>query len=171
MPPPRFEEAVELQSFSSERTNDREVSEDRYGAFSTKSAYDSWKRSLFPLEWFHSRPERDLANVLDDTAEGIDVWVRLHINELVIIWSAEGKRYNADFLVGESDGTHWVVEVKADNAMTSEEVQAKRQAARRWVNRVNASDDVDGAWRYLLISESDIATAKGSWPALKGLGS
>jgi len=46
-----------------------------------------------------------------------------------------------------------------------------REAAKRWANYVNASDQVAVKWRYLLISESDLKDAKGSWDALKALGS
>lgn len=66
---------------------------------------------------------------------------------------------------------HWVVEVKADRDMPSDEVQAKRHAARRWANHVTAADQVDVTWRYLLVSENDVVSAKGSWSALKSLGS
>jgi type III restriction enzyme len=52
------------------------------------------------------------------------------------------------------------VEVKMDNEMTSTDVQAKREAA----------ESVDATWRYLLVSESDVEMAKGSWRALERLG-
>lgn len=51
--------------------------------------------------------------------------------------------------------------------MPTEVVQSKRQAVQRWANHVSSSDAVDDEWRYLLASESDIAGAKGSWPALR----
>jgi type III restriction enzyme len=54
--------------------------------------------------------------------------------------------------------------------MPSADVQDKREAARRWANHVNADDKVLATWRYLLVSETDVRTAKGSWEALKGLG-
>jgi len=62
------------------------------------------------------------------------------------------------------------VEVKMDNEMTSTDVQAKREAAQRWANHVNAAESVDATWRYLLVSESDVEMAKGSWRALERLG-
>ncbi|MFV1991355.1 MAG: hypothetical protein ACC652_11520, partial [Acidimicrobiales bacterium] len=76
----------------------------------------------------------------------------------------------ADFIVIESDESHWVVEVKMDKEVSSDEVVAKRQAAQKWANYVNADEKVDVTWRYLLVSETDIEQAKGSWEALKGLG-
>jgi len=65
---------------------------------------------------------------------------------------------------------HWVVEVKMDKEMQSADVQRKRDAARRWANYVSGDDKVGTCWRYLLVSETDVKNAKGSWDALKGLG-
>ncbi|MHB8290658.1 MAG: hypothetical protein ACYDEY_15825 [Acidimicrobiales bacterium] len=96
-------------------------------------------------------------------------WVRLHLNELPILWNSGGQQYNPDFIVIETDGTHWVVEVKMDKEMTSADVQGKREAATRWANHVSANEQVGATWRYLLASEADVATSKGSWQTLKHL--
>ena len=61
-------------------------------------------------------------------------------------------------------------DVKMDKEMTSADVLGKREAAKRWANYVSADASVGTPWRYLLVSESDVAEAKGSWPALKKLG-
>ena len=76
-----------------------------------------------------------------------------------------------DFIVVETDETHWVVEPKMNKEMSSADVLGKREAAIRWANTVTANDSVDVTWRYLLVSESDIDDAKDSWSALKKLGS
>jgi hypothetical protein len=52
--------------------------------------------------------------------------------------------------------------------MESFDVKGKELAALRWANYVTA--DTGTTWRYLLVSEDDVATATGSWPALKQLG-
>jgi type III restriction enzyme len=169
MAKPRAQEVVELREFEPVRATDKPVSGDRHGAFSRSSAYDDWKRSLYALEWFDSKPERTVANMVDDD-ESVTCWVRLHTGELPILWNSAGQQYNPDLIVMEVDGTHWVVEVKMDKEMASADVQAKREAAQRWANHVNADDTVAATWRYLLVSESDVDTAKGSWSALKRLG-
>jgi type III restriction enzyme len=55
--------------------------------------------------------------------------------------------------------------------MASADVAAKREAAERWANHVSADSAVSATWRYLLASQADIRTVKGSWPALKRIAS
>jgi type III restriction enzyme len=57
-----------------------------------------------------------------------------------------------------------------DKEVEAGDVQAKREAAQRWANHVSAAPVVGKRWRYLLVSESDVRIAKGSWAALKRLG-
>jgi type III restriction enzyme len=169
MAAPSYDRVVELRAFAPTRTTDRPVSGDRFGEFSRPLAYEGWTRSLFPLEWFDSRPERTVANLVDDDAH-VSLWVRLHVGDLPILWNSAGQEYHPDFIVLDAAGTHWVVEVKMDKEMSTEDVKGKREAARRWANYVNADAQVGVTWRYLLVSESDVDTARGSWGALKRLG-
>jgi type III restriction enzyme len=169
MAKPSYHEVVELKEFRPARATDKSVSGDRFGAFSSKLAYGDWKRSLYPLEWFDSRPERTVSNMVDED-DGVECWVRLHTGELPILWNSAGQEYNPDLIVIETDRTHWVVEVKMNKEMTSADVLGKREAAKRWANYVTADVSVGTTWRYLLVSESDVDTAKGSWPALRRLG-
>ncbi|MGH2466215.1 MAG: hypothetical protein ACRDGL_00550, partial [Candidatus Limnocylindrales bacterium] len=166
---PRYDEVVELVTFAPIRTTDRAISTDRYGGFSKSVAYSGWRRSMFGVAWFDSRTERSVANLVDED-EGIALWVRLHTGDMPILWSSDGRHYNPDFIVVDTAGVHWVVEVKADDEMRSEVVRAKREAALRWANHVSVDDSVQVQWRYLLVSESDIEAARGSWPAVKALG-
>jgi type III restriction enzyme len=169
MPKPSIGEIVKLEDFNPVRTTDKEVIDDRFGPFKKALAYEGYERSLFPVEWFDSAPERTVANMVDGD-DAVSLWVRLHLKELPILWNSGGQEYNPDLLVIEKDDTHWVVEVKMDKEMTAADVLGKREAAIRWAKSVSASDEVDVPWRYLLISEADINMAKGSWEALKALG-
>lgn len=166
---PRVEQTIEPEVFAPHRVGKPETSDDRAGAFRRGVGYVGWGKSLFGQDWFDSSPERDVAVVLDNASE-ISYWVRLQRGDLEIAW--EGGRYNPDFVAVETAGTHWLVEVKSDKgAADSDEVRRKRAAAQRWANHVNASPKLNGVrWRYLLVRETDIAQAKGSWEALKGLG-
>jgi type III restriction enzyme len=164
-----FEQVVELRSFEPSRATDRLVSGDRFGDFKRSFAYDGWIRSMFSVEWFDSRTERTVANALDGD-ERVEVWVRLHINELPILWNSAGREYNPDLLVVDGEGIHWVVEVKMGKEIGAADVLGKREAARRWANHVSADEQVNSRWRFLLVSESDVEMARGSWAALKRLG-
>jgi type III restriction enzyme len=169
MAKPSYEEVVELRPFEPTRATDRITSANRHGAFATTTAHEGWQRSMFDLVWFDSSTERAVANTVDADSS-VAWWVRLHIKDLPILWNSAGQEYNPDLIVIEKDDTRWVVEVKMDKEMTSTDVQAKRDAARRWANYVSADPAVGATWRYLLVSENDVATAKGSWFALKKLG-
>lgn len=134
------------------------------GKFIKGRAYTGWKSGLFAQAWFDSSPERDMANILDDEPT-IKVWVRLHLKDLPILWSGAGREYNPDFLAIDDSGDYWIIEVKDDRNMSSTEVQAKRKAALLWVKTVNKGGS-HGKWHYMLASETDLESAKGSWAAL-----
>lgn len=57
-----------------------------------------------------------------------------------------------------------------DREMASTAVQEKRGAARRWANHLSADEKVGTSRRYLLVSETNVKTAKDSWETLKALG-
>lgn len=165
-PKPRYDRVVELREFAPVRTGRVEITLDRTGVFKRTLGYEGWSKGYYEQAWFDSAPERDTALILDD-ADEISYWVRLHVGDLPIVWE-EGS-YNPDFIAVASDGTHWVVEVKSDRDLKSDEVQAKRQAAQRWANHVSASSKVKEKWRYLLVSEADVKAANGDWKALQNL--
>ena len=169
-PKPKYDEVVQLHRFEKQRETRREESPDRGGRFSKQKGYVGWKKSLYECEWFDSEPERNVANVIDESAD-VEVWVKLKNGEVPILWRDDGREYNADFIVVETNGAHWVVEVKSDKEAGSQEVAAKREAAKRWVNHVNADEKAEATWHYVLLTETDILDAKGAWSALKGLGS
>jgi type III restriction enzyme len=139
---------------------------DRTGTFKKGFGYEGWAKSYYEQVWFDSAPERDTALILDD-ADEINHWVRLHIGDLPIVW--EQGSYNPDFIAVDRDDTHWVIEVKSDKDLKSDEVQAKRNAAQRWANHVSADKKIKAKWRYLLVSESDLKAANGDWKALRNL--
>lgn len=170
MAKPSYEEVVELRDFDPARATDRPIVDDRFGPFKKSVAYEGWKRSVFPAVWFDSEPERRVANMVDGD-DGVSAWARLHTNDLPILWNSEGRQYNPDLIAIDENGVHWVIEIKMDKEVASEDVQGKREAAKRWANHVNADDAVSDEWQYLLVSETDIKTAKDSWSALTRLGS
>lgn len=166
---PQFEETVTVSTIDKIRRNTRPVTANRHGPFTRSTAYEGWARSIHAINWFDSTPERDLALLLDESGK-ISEWCRLLNDDLAIVWAASGQRYNADFVAVSENGTRWVIEVKADNQIGAEDVLGKREAAKRWVNKVNASGISSDMWAYLLVTESDIRAARGSWSALERLG-
>lgn len=164
------QEVATGRRFNPSRRNTRSSeSDDRLGPFDRNTAYTGWTRSIMPLDWFDSAPERDFANVVDDD-ESVRWWIRLQRDELPVTWTSAGQKYNPDFIVIGTDNHHWLIEVKGDRDITDATVLAKREAAKRWANYVNTSPEFRGQhWKYLLISESDLRHANGSWPQLRGL--
>ncbi len=164
---PSYEEVVELAEFSKTRTGRPETRRERFGTFKKGAGYEGYRKSLYAQDWFDSSTERDVANILEDE-DSIISWVRLQIGDLPILWTG-AREYNPDFIAIDQEGIHWLIEVKMDKEMTSADVAGKRDAARRWANHVSADEQVNTTWRYLLASETDVKTVRGSWPALKSL--
>jgi len=171
-PPPEYTEAIDFVPFGASRTNAREVSGDLTTKLPIKEfrarAYKGWTRSWFELEWFDSHPERDVARLLDAQHNPIKVWVRLQQGDLVIKVN-DAQTYHPDFVAVDTDDVHWIIEVKDDvKARTDQDVKRKREAAGRWCRNVNARGREFGQpqWRYVLVTESDIAEAKDDWKAL-----
>lgn len=169
MAKPSYHEVVEISEYEPTRATDKTISAARHGAFSKAAAYEGWQRSVFSVAWFDSSTERTVANMVDED-DSVAWWDRLHTNDIPILWNSGGQQYNPDLLVIETDGTHWIVETKMEKEMATVDVKGKRQAAKRWANYVTADASSHTTWRYLLVSESDVQTARGSWPALKKLG-
>ncbi len=159
---PQYDEVLELHVFSPLRHGRPVTSTDRYGAFRKGVGYLGWQRSLYDQVWFDSSTERQMANLIDGT-NAVDVWARLHINDLPIRW--DGGTYNPDFLVA-AGSDRWVIETKADRDLQTEDVRGKRQAAARWANHVTADERTSESWHYLLIGETDLNRARDDWGAL-----
>lgn len=170
-----FDEHVEMVPLNKTRqARKKRVAGHADGGFDRSVSFNGWGKNLYSHAWFDSKPEYKLADALDNTKSSVVVWARLHRNDVPITWNAENRQYNPDFAVIEevANKRHgWLVETKADKDMTSDEVVAKRRAARRWANTVNASPVVHGVeWHYLLLSERDVEHAQGNWEFLKGFG-
>lgn len=151
--------------------NRRHVTE-HVDTFDRTLAYDGWRRGAYEYAWFDSSPEYKAA-VAIDLDDDVIVWARLHRGDLPITWTQEGREYNPDLVVVERQDDQrvcWLVETKMDKEINAAEVVAKRKAARTWANTVNNSGAVAGRWRYLLLSETDVNDARGSWAQMKKFG-
>jgi type III restriction enzyme len=166
---PKYDEVIELIDFRPMRLGRAETSHDLAGTFKKGVGYEGYKKSMYVQDWFDSSTERAAANILDEAAE-IASWVRLQTGDLPILWNSAGREYNPDFIAVAREEVHWVIEVKMDKEMQSADVKGKREAAKRWATYVSTDSSVGTTWNYLLVSESDVKTAKGSWEALRALG-
>lgn len=131
--------------------------------------YDGWERSIYPVNAFDAYSTEFQLAVLFDASPEIATWARIDQTvplRITYRLGAAQREYEPDFLVIDSTGRRWVVEGKADDRLGDDLVQAKAAAAREWVAIVNAADNVQDTWGYLLASESVIA-ASSSWPGLK----
>ena len=120
--------------FAPTRLNTRPVEPSRVGKFTPTVAYSGWLKSLHPLNWFDTNPERAIALLADDKNNGVTVWARIQRGEVVVRW--EGGRYSPDLYATDGAGRHWLIEIKADRDLDRPEVQAKKTAAERWARYV-----------------------------------
>lgn len=138
-------------------------------AFTRNYPYAGWERSFYDVVRFDAySTEFRLAELFDST-EGIDSWLR--VDETVPLridysMGAFGRHYEPDFLVIDEDRTHWIIEGKRDSELASPVVEAKRDAAREWLDIVNRDSAVSDKWAYLLASEFVVSSAS-SWSALR----
>jgi type III restriction enzyme len=167
-PKPTYDDVVEVVDFSNIRLQRPIASGDRFGKFERLAGYEGWAKGMYPQAWFDSGTELAAANIMDASPEVL-YWVRLERNDCPILWSGMRTLYNPDFIVGETGGTHYMVEIKMEKEGSSPSVLGKAEAALRWVNHVNADPKTGATWSYLLVLESDVESARGSWPALKAL--
>lgn len=137
--------------------------------FTRNYPYKGWTRSFYEVARFDAYSTEFRLAELFDTASGVHSWLR--VDETVPLridysMGAFGRRYEPDFIVIDSDRTHWVVEGKRDTEMTTPVVEAKREAAREWLHVVNDDSAVPDRWGYLLASES-VVGASSSWTGLR----
>lgn len=132
--------------------------------------YSGWARSVYDVNGFDAySTEFTLATLLEKSASKIRAWVRIDETvplRITYLIGAVQRAYEPDFIVVDENGTYWIVEGKRDDEMTSPVVLAKRDAARDWVNTVNASPEVADRWGYVLASEA-VLKAASSWEAVK----
>ena len=155
-------------TFAPTRLNTRPTEPNRVGKFTPTVAYAGWAKSLHPLNWFDTNPERSVALLADAKDSGVALWARIQRGELVINW--DGGRYSPDFYATDGNGRHWLIEIKADRDLDRPEVQAKKEAAREWARHVTDNGD-HGTWTYVLMSQTAAETAKTFTAALTQAGS
>lgn len=167
-----FSDEVRFQSLGKERKTTKEHLDGHSEPHSKSIAFDGWEKCLYEYAWFDTSPEYKAAQALDE-APNVIVWARLHINDLPITWTQEGREYNPDLVAIEEfngERTCWLIETKMNKEINAEDVRAKAKAAKTWANTVNSSGKVDGRWHYLLLTEDDVNDAGLDWEQMKAFG-
>lgn len=127
----------------------------------------NWRRNIMPVARFDAKStEWRFAHIIDRSDE-VAWWLRLAKADGAFVPRSDGGAYYPDFIVVDSADTHWLVETKSDDALSTPDVQEKAKDAREWARSVTDSGDF-GTWQYLLLSEGELARAD-SWRALVNL--
>ena len=118
-----------------------------------KYLFTGYKKSYYPANAFDSDPERLFSIILEEDQDVIR-WIKPPLNQLGLFWKA-GQQYNPDFLVETASGK-FMVEVKALNEVTSDEVVSKAREGIKWCRFASSSDPDHKRWEYKLISDDNI---------------
>jgi len=115
--------------------------------------FEGYKRSYYPQNSFDSDDERRLAVILEEDGEVLR-FIKPPLNQLGLFYKA-GKQYNPDFLV-ETKDAKYMIEVKASNRTTDEDVVEKAQAAIKWCECATKKDSDAKQWIFRLIPGEEI---------------
>ncbi|MFE0869531.1 DEAD/DEAH box helicase family protein [Streptomyces rochei] len=141
---------------------------DKWQDFRKDLWYDGWETSVEPVASFDAKStEFKLAHLFDESSS-VQWWLRNYEPGEVWIERDNGRRYYPDFIVVDTEGTHWLVEGKSNDRANDPEVVEKRQAAEEWARFVRDHGEF-GKWRYLFATEAIIKNARGSWESLLAL--
>lgn len=118
-----------------------------------KYLFTGYKKGYYTENGFNSDTERLFSIILEEDPEVIR-WIKPPLNQLGLFWQA-GQQYNPDFLV--ETATHkYMVEVKAANEVTAQDVVAKAREGIRWCRFASTADPDHKPWVYRLITDENI---------------
>ncbi len=122
-----------------------------------KYLFGGFKRCLYPVQKFQSDSERKLSVILEREATK---WFKPAKGQFQIYYKsgADHPEYQPDF-VAETDSFIYMLEPKAANQMTADDVLAKRDVAVKWCKQASdhAKTYEGKPWKYLLIPHDVIA--------------
>lgn len=118
-----------------------------------KYLFTGYRKSYYPANAFDSDTERLFSIILEEDPDVVR-WIKPPLNQLGLFWKA-GQQYNPDFLVETTTGKY-MVEVKALNEVTSDEVVSKAREGIKWCGFASTADPDHKKWEYKLISDDNI---------------
>jgi superfamily II DNA or RNA helicase len=119
----------------------------------THNITGGYTNTVFSKNIFESKQEKWLADVLDRDEEVLR-WVRPPTGQMPIAY--KGGNYNPDFVVEVKENKFFLVEVKARDEVTNEDVQVKAKAGVEWCRAMNKA--TRKVWEYKLIPHDAIQT-------------
>lgn len=121
-----------------------------------KFIFTGYLKSYYTENKFDSKTEHDFSFVLENDSQVLR-WLRPAREQFSIYWSNGSKRYEPDFIVETAD-TIYMVETKAANELTNEEVQMKKQAAEEYCRNASEFTSENGGkpWRYVLLPHDTV---------------
>lgn len=118
-----------------------------------KYLFTGYKKAYYTENAFDSDTERIFSVILEEDSDVVR-WIKPPLNQLGLFWQA-GQQYNPDFLVETTTGK-FMVEVKASNEVTAEEVVAKAREGIKWCRFASTADPDRKPWEYRLITDDNI---------------
>ena len=121
-----------------------------------KFIFTGYLKSYYTENKFDSKTEHDFSFVLENDSQVLR-WLRPAREQFSIYWSNGSKRYEPDFIV-ETVDTIYMVETKAANELTNEDVQMKKQAAEEYCRNASEFTSENGGkpWKYVLLPHDTV---------------
>jgi type III restriction enzyme len=118
--------------------------------------FSGFEKACHRIYKFDSKSEKDFSVILEQDPDVLK-WLRPAINQFRIYWKHSSSQYHPDFVV-ETANTIFMVEVKKEADISSNEVKEKALAALEYCNHATDFTIKNGGkpWNYLLIPHSKI---------------
>ena len=121
-----------------------------------KKVFTGFVKACHSAYKFDSTPEKDFVTCLENDINVLK-WLRPAYNQFNIMWNRAGDRYEPDFVV-ETNDTIYMVEIKQDREIMSDEVQNKKKAALKYCEDATEYNKANGKkdWKYIIIPGSEV---------------
>ena len=126
-----------------------------------KFIFTGYLKSYYTEYKFDSKTEHDFSFVLENDKKVLR-WLRPAREQFSIYWSNGSKRYEPDFVVETADCIY-MIETKAANEVTNEEVQMKKQAAEEYCRHASeyTAENNGKPWKYILLAHDKVERTSG----------
>lgn len=121
-----------------------------------KFIFTGYLKSYYTEYKFDSKTEHDFSFILENDKKVLR-WLRPAREQFNIYWSNGSKRYEPDFIVETADSIY-MIETKAANEVTNEEVLMKKLAAEEYCRHASEYTAENGGkpWKYILLPHNII---------------